>query len=163
MRRALALLAALAMLPLAACGFRPLYAQPGVAPSLAAIDVVAPQGRVGELLRESLDDALGRNLAVPPAYRLDIYYGTSRTGRGLRIDNVVSRYELALEVRYRLVEIATGSAAHTGRVVAEVTFDTVDQPYAGIAAQQDAEVRAAADAARRIQLDLATWLAGRGG
>jgi LPS-assembly lipoprotein len=150
-------------LPLAACGFTPLYAVPGVSPSLAAIDVVAPQGRVGELMRESLDDALGRDLAVPPAYRLDLFYRTDRVGRGLRIDNVVSRYELVLNVEYRLIERAGGRELKRGRIKSEVTYDSIDQPYASIAAQQDAEVRAAADAARRIHLDLASWFAARRG
>lgn len=42
-----------------------------------------------------------------------------------------------------------------------MTYDSADQPYAAIAAQQDGQERAAAEAARKIQLDLATWLAGR--
>ena len=51
----------------------------------------------------------------------------------------------------------------SGHVDSEVTYDSEDQPYAGIAAQQDAEARAAADAAHRIHLELASWLAGRAG
>lgn len=162
MRRALAALALAAALPLAACGFTPLYAQPGVAPGLSAVQVVAPQGRVGELMRESLNDALGRDFAVTPTYRLDLWCRTDRVGRGLRVDNVVSRYELALTVEYHLVERATGAEVKRGRVASEVTFDSVDQPYAAIAAQQDAEERAAVEAARRIRLELASWFAARG-
>ena len=45
-------------LALGGCGFTPLYAAPGVVPKLAAIDVTAPQGRTGFLLREHLDDAI---------------------------------------------------------------------------------------------------------
>jgi LPS-assembly lipoprotein len=85
-------LIALTFLPLAACGFTPLYATPGVAPGLSSIEVEAPKGRVGELLREELDDALARKVGERPAYRLHLTYSTSRVGRGLREDNVVSRY-----------------------------------------------------------------------
>lgn len=159
MKRALI---ALLFLPLAACGFTPLYATSGVAPGLSSIDVIAPKGRVGELLREELDDALARKVGTPPAYRLELAYTTSRTGRGLREDAVVSRYEYGLGVDYRLVD-ASGAAVKSGHVDSEVTYDSEDQPYAGIAAQQDAESRAAADAAHRIQLELASWLAGRTG
>ena len=162
MKRALAAAFAALALPLSACGFTPMYAQPGVAPGLQSIQVVAPQGRVGELLREALNDALGRDHALAPAYRLDLWYRTDRIGRGLRIDNVVSRYELVMTVEYHLVDRATGAELRRGRVKSEVTFDAVDQPYAAISAQQDAEERAAADAARRIRLALAGWLAGRG-
>src|SRR4051812_26673775 len=41
---------------LAGCGFTPLYSAPGVVSNLAAIDVVAPQGRAGFLIRQHLDD-----------------------------------------------------------------------------------------------------------
>jgi LPS-assembly lipoprotein len=41
----------------------------------------------------------------------------------------------------------------------ELTYDSADQPYASIVAQQDAQQRAAQEAARRIQLELAGWLA----
>jgi LPS-assembly lipoprotein len=161
-KRALAALLLALALPLAGCGFTPLYAAPGVTPNLSAIEVIAPQGRVGELLREELNDALGRDLALPPAYRLDLWYRTDRVGRGLRVDNVVSRYELVLQVEYRLIDQATGRELRRRRINSEVTYNSVDQPYAAIAGQQDAEARAAADAARRIQIELASWFAGRG-
>ena len=161
MRRALALAAA--CLTLAGCGFTPLYATPGVTPGLTGIEVGAPKGRVGELLRGELEDALGRNLGSRPTYRLELGYVQARIGRGLREDNTVSRYELELPVDYRLIDAATGGLVKAGHVDAEVTYDSVDAPYAGVAAQQDAEERAAADAARRIHLELAAWLASRAG
>ena len=163
MKRTLAALAIAAALPLGSCGFTPLYAAPGVAAGLSSVDVVAPKGRIGELLREELDDALARQTGARPAYRLELTYTQSRIGRGLREDNVVSRYELGLGVDYRLVDATSGAALKSGHVDSEVTYDSEDQPYAGVAAQQDAEARAAADAARRIHLELASWLAGRAG
>ena len=45
--------------------------------------------------------------------------------------------------------------------VSQVSYDAADAPYAGIAARQDSQQRAAADAARKIQLDLAAWMASR--
>ena len=45
---------------------------------------------------------------------------------------------------------------------AQVTYDSADQPYASITAQQDAQDRAAAECARLIQLELAAWLAAQG-
>lgn len=161
MTRALALAAT--CLILAGCGFTPLYATPGVSAGLSGVQVVAPQGRVGELLRGELEDTMGRDVGSRPLYHLELTYEQARIGRGLRSDNTVSRYELELPVTYRLIETATGGVVKAGRVEAEVTYDSVDAPYASIAAQQDAEARAAADAARRIHLELAAWLAGRAG
>ena len=52
-----------------------------------------------------------------------------------------------------------GALAKRGSVRVELTYDSADQPYASISAQQDAQDRAADEAARRIELELAVWLA----
>lgn len=149
---------------LAGCGFTPLYAQPGVGPGLSAIETVPPEGRTGYLLRESLDDALARDAAIPAAYTLKIDLKQIRTPRGRRVDSAASRYELVLDARWTLTEVATGAVTFTGETSTEVTFDRADQPYASIAGHQDAEQRAAAELARKIQLQLAIWMArGRAG
>ena len=73
-----------------------------------------------------------------------------RTGEGL---------QHVLVAAYTLRSVATGAPAKTGRVRVELTYDSADQPFASVAAQQDAQERAAAEAARRIQLELAAWFA----
>lgn len=153
------LLIGLAALTLSACGFTPLYGVQGLAPTLAAIEVVAPQGRSGFLLREKLDDAFGRGAAAP-TYRLTMTLAENRYPRGVRVDNVANRYELVLVVNYTLTAV-NGGPVKTGRIQSSVTYDAADQPYASIAAEQDGQERAAAEAARQIQLDLAAWLAKR--
>ncbi|MDB5446956.1 MAG: putative secreted (periplasmic) protein [Phenylobacterium sp.] len=142
-----------------ACGFQPLYAQAGVVSNLAAVDVVAPQGRAGFLIREHLDDALARNRDTAPAYRMNLTLHETRYPRGVRIDNVATRYEYVLTANYVLNRLPSGAVAKRGLVRVELTYDSADQPYAAITAQQDAEDRAAEEAARRIQLELAAWLA----
>jgi len=161
MRTALALSLTLAAgsLGLAGCGFTPLYGAPGVTSNLTAIDVVAPEGRTGFLIRQHLDDALARNSAVPAAYRMELGLGESRYPRGIRVDNVATRYEYVLEASYALISTSTNAVAKRGQVRVELTYDSADQPYAAISAQQDAQDRAAAEAARRIQMELAVWLA----
>jgi LPS-assembly lipoprotein len=148
-----------ATLALGGCGFTPLYAQQGVVSNLAAIDVIAPEGRTGFLIRQSLDDAFARNRAGPAAYRMNLSLSEARYPRGIRIDNVATRYEYVLTANYALSNLPSGSLAKRGTVRVELTYDSADQPYASIAAQQDAQQRAAQEAARRIQLELAAWLA----
>jgi LPS-assembly lipoprotein len=148
----------LAAASLSACGFAPLYAQPGVA-QLAGIDVVAPEGRTGYLIRQHLDDALGKDRAGAPLYRMNLQLSEERYPRGVRIDNVATRYEYVLTAYYTLSQLSSGRMAKTGRVRIELTYDSADQPYASIAAQQEAQDRAAEQAAQRIQLELAVWLA----
>lgn len=143
---------------LAACGFTPLYATPGVSAQLSSIDVVAPQGRTGFLLRQSLDDAFGRNPALAPTHRMTLAVNEQKIPRGVRVDNVANRYELVLNVAYTLTP-AGGAPGRTGRISTSVTYDSADQPYASIAAEQDGQERAAAEAARLIHLELASWLA----
>jgi LPS-assembly lipoprotein len=144
---------------LAGCGFAPLYGQPEVMPKLAAIDVEAPQGRTGYLIRQHLDDAFARKQASPAAYHMRLALGEQRFPRGVRVDNVATRYEYVLTATYDLVSLPSGSLAKRGSVRVEITYDSADQPYASVAALLDAQDRAAEEAARRIQLELAAWLA----
>jgi LPS-assembly lipoprotein len=160
MNRSIAAAALLAVsLGLSGCGFTPLYAQPGVTTQLAGVQVIAPEGRTGHLLREHLDDALGRNKGAAPQYRMDLQLSETRYPRGIRVDNVATRYEYVLVAVYTLTAVPSGAPIKRGSARVEVTYDSADQPYASIAAQQDAQDRAAAEAARRIELELAAFLA----
>ena len=142
-----------------ACGFTPLYATPGVAPGLSAIDVEAPEGRTAYLLRERLDDAFARNRSMPAAFRLAFTYVERRDPRGLGRDNSASRYELNLTVDYQLTRVATGEVVKAGQHRVLISYDAVDAPYAGLSAQLDSQERAAAEAARRIRIDIAEYFA----
>lgn len=153
-------LALVSTLALSGCaGFQPLYAQPEVVRNLAAIQVQAPNGRTGYLMRQHLDDSFAKDHGVAPTYTMDLSIGEARYPRGVRIDNVATRYEYVLTASYVLREIKSQAVAKRGQVRVELTYDSADQPYASIAAQQDAQDRAADEAARRIELELAVWLA----
>ena len=153
---------ALSTLALSACaGFTPLYGRPGVEGGLSSIETVASEGRGGYLLREQLDDALAHRQGSPAAYKLMLSVNERRFARGVRLDNTANRYELRMSVNWRLLDAKTSGEVHKGVTEVSVTYDSADQPYAAIAAQNDGQERAAAEVARKIQLDLATWLAGR--
>jgi len=160
MRQLLILAAATATLALGGCaGFQPLYGEPGVVKNLAAIQVQAPQGRTGYLIRQHLDDAFAKDHSAAPAYSMDLNLAEARYPRGVRIDNVATRYEYVLTATYALRALPSKALAKQGQVRVELTYDSADQPYASISAQQDAQDRAAEEAARRIELELAVWLA----
>lgn len=159
MRRLLVLAAAAASLGLGGCGFTPLYAAPGVVSKLASIDVIAPQGRAGFLLRQHLDDAFAKNRGGPAAYAMRLGLSEARYPRGIRTDNVATRYEYVVTADYTLTNLPAGDVAKRGQVKVEITYDSADQPYASITAAQDAQDRAAEEVARRIQLEIAAWLA----
>lgn len=162
-RVALAALGLLCVLPMmSACGFTPLYAQPGVTPAMAAIRVVTPEGRTGHLIGEDLRDDLAVGPRREPLYQLNLAVEEKRYARGLNVQQTATWYELRLDVAYSLLEIATGRTITAGRVPVEISYNAVDDPYAGIVAQQDGQKRAAADASQRIRLKLADYFAGRG-
>jgi LPS-assembly lipoprotein len=161
-RAAAGLAAALTLAPmLAGCGFTPLYAEQGAAAGLTHIDVVAPQGRVGYLLREDLDDDLGLAKGDKPIYRLEMVLDQTRQAHGLTANATAQRYELDMKITYTLTDLSTGKVAHSGEVISDVSYDSADQPYAGIAARQDTQDRLASDAAQKIETELAAWMASR--
>ena len=144
---------------LGGCGFTPLYATPGLSKGLSSVQVVAPDGRVAYLLREALDDDLARDKDATPAWRLTFTVDQTRDPRGLTLNDYAQRYQVGVKVAYTLTNLSTGEVAHTGQVISEVSYDAANDPYAGIAARQDTQQRAAADAARKIEIDLAAWMA----
>ncbi len=158
MSRAPVLIAAAAALALAGCGFTPLYAEPAVAPVLSRVAVSTPDNRTGYLLREHLEDELAADRSQPALARLTTEVEERRTPLGRRIDDTATRYELVLTVRYALTREGLAEPM-TGQVTATTSYAAADQPYAGVVAHQDAEDRAAAEAARLIRLDLSRRLA----
>ncbi len=156
-------LAVLALAALSGCGFTPLYATPGMTPALASIDVVTPvndsgaTSRTGYFLRLKLNDQLGRDPDLPSRYRLTTIVKQSRIAQGARVNNIASRYELDLSVSYVLSDGVTGEVLTRGSTGSKVTYDSSDPPYATVAANQDAETRAAEQAAIYVRLALSHY------
>jgi LPS-assembly lipoprotein len=155
---ALALPAALA---LGGCGFTPLYAVPGVAGGLQHIEVVAPKGRIGYLMRESLDDDFGHAKGEAPLYKLDMVLTEVRQAHGLTANDVAQRYEFDLKVVYTLTDLTAHKDVHTGTIFSNISYDSAAQPYAGIAAAEDVQSRLASDAAQKVEVQVAAWMAGQ--
>jgi LPS-assembly lipoprotein len=166
-------MAALALLatPLAGCGFEPLYATPGMVPSLSAVDVVvdkvrdprnvdALQNRIHFLLGEQLNDELGHKANSPVRYQLLCTTTERRYPRGVRVNNVANRYEINFTVSYTLIAAGATKPLLTGVAPVIVDYDSADPPYAGVAAEQDGESRAANQAAIQIRLALSRYFAG---
>jgi LPS-assembly lipoprotein len=149
--------AMLAGLGLAGCGFTPLYATKGLAGGMSAIEVKVPHGRLAYLLSESLDDDLARDRNKPAVYQLDLTVTSRVFARGLNLDDTAAYYEDHVTIGYRLSDIATGRVLKTGTQPVEVTYAATNIPYAGIAAQEDAQQRAADTAADRIRTDLGIY------
>lgn len=156
--RLLAMVAA--ALALGGCGFTPLYgSEGGVGPALSSVSISAPDGRAAFLVREQLEDALARDRGETAKYRLNFTVEQIRFPRGLRVNNIATGYELDLTVHYSLFDSATGQLVYAGDAPVQVSYNSADAPYAGITAQQNAEERAARQAAVLIRLDLSRYFA----
>ena len=141
------------MLALSACGFTPLYGETAGTASLSRVSVETPDTRLGYRLRERLEDALLFDRSRAAEWRLDVDLDPSRRPLGRRIDDTAARYELTLIGLWTLTPLSGGEAL-TGRETVTVTYAAADQPYAAIAAQEDAEDRAAEALSQRIRLAL---------
>jgi LPS-assembly lipoprotein len=160
MLRKLTLAAALALgaAPLAGCGFTPMYATPAVSPALASVETVLPgTSRTGYLLREQLKQTLARDEDTPAQYRLTLSLSEFRVPRGVRVNNVANRYELNVTAHFTLTDATTAKVLYTGQTAYQVSYDSADPPYAGVAANQDGEERAAEQVAVQIRLALARY------
>lgn len=146
---------------LSGCGFTPLYGQTEAGSALTRIAVSTPDDRLGFRLREQLEDALATDRSAPPRWTLATTVEQQRRPLGRRIDDTAVRYELAVRVAWTLTPLSGGGQSAGGVETVTTTYATTDQPYAAIAAQQDGEERAAAEAARLIRLELLRVLGGR--
>ncbi len=170
MIRALALLSAFA---LAGCGFHPLYGglNAGMQKTLATVDVEPMPDRIGYELRNKMIDLLdGPGSEQGAAYRLKLEL--TQTTQGVALQNaatpgestVITRYNDTLKVTYTLTDMAgkvVTSGIETGLSAYNVLPSSPSANYATLAAQQDADRRAAEDIAERIRLDLNVFFSKR--
>ena len=119
-----------------------------------------PHSRSGYLIRQSIDDELGRSRGEEPRYRVVLDLKETRAPRGVRVNNVAGRYEITLVTTYKLVDAESGYPLTGGGFVTQVSYDSADAPYAGLAASQEGEERAAQQAAVRLRLELSRYIAG---
>ncbi len=65
-------------------------------------------------------------------------------------------------VSYSLIDLQSGKTLTAGQEPVSVSYNAMNDPYAGLVAQQDGQKRAAAEAAQRIRIALASYFAKRG-
>jgi len=157
MTRRRALLLALAA-GLAGCGFRPMLrpGEEGVGEELAAVEVPSLTGRVGYLVRDSLLDQLNPTGApVPHRYQLQVALRRRNSPLAIQLDNTVTRYNLTLVARFSLLDSRSGQILYRATVRRIASYNAIRAPYAELAAELDAERRAA----REVGTDIRTQLA----
>ncbi len=155
-------LAVLSLLPLASCGFAPLYARGTDDPDgdLGSIYVNNMGGRYGQLVRESLQQHL--ELPVSGAnslYTLDVSPGLTSEGIAIQPDNSSTYTRLVGSASWTLktVGIAPRTLA-SGSARTVDGYNNIDQQYfQSTISNETTQARIAANLADTITLELAAW------
>jgi LPS-assembly lipoprotein len=160
MRNLVALAAASVLL--AGCGFTPLYgersvsAAPEVTDAFTQILIRPLPDRQGQRLRQVLREQLQpRGLAGQPAYDLEVHLTNRIEEIGVRLDATSSRANYILTANFYLSEGANRLIGD--RVQAIVSYNILDEQYATVASQADAETRAIRRVGEEIKTRLAVY------
>ncbi|MEI9996170.1 MAG: LPS assembly lipoprotein LptE [Rhizomicrobium sp.] len=159
---------------LAGCGFHPLYGGMNgrMQATLSQIYVEPVSDKIGYELRNRMIDLLdGQGSAQGAAYRLKL--SLTQTSQGIALQSggntsSITRYNDTLKVTYTLTDmsgklitsgIETGLSAYNVLPSGPGLYPNAN--YGTLAAQQDADQRAAEDIAERIRLDLNVYFVRR--
>lgn len=136
-----------ALLPLAACGFTPVYGSGGTG-GVVAIDEI--EGRTGHFLRQELVREVGPGVPGLGAGRLEVRLTESINRLAFAADQAASRSDFVVTASF-VLHGPTDAATLTGQVTDRVSFNFADAAYADIAAQEAAQQRIAGLLARSIR------------
>jgi len=139
-----------ALLCLAGCGFRPLYAGQSMGATVAGQNIIVAEvaGRSGYVLRQSLirDRSTGLpGLEGPSTLRIRLAENVGRAA--LLPDGAVARSFINATGRYTL---ETDNGPIRGEASVQVPFSATNTPYADVSAQTQAAERAMEELSRRI-------------
>jgi LPS-assembly lipoprotein len=151
------------MLPLGACGFRPLYGDNGTTAStvnrLADVDVIAPETVLGRSLKYSLLDSLSSdgNSPTSATYKLTLNPSSYRQDVAIQQDAAVTRANFVLVVPFILTSVADGKTVFKSTARARSSYNRVDSEFANLSAAQDAEKRTAETVAKDIKQQISVF------
>lgn len=154
----------LAAFSLWGCGFAPLYGETdggGVANALRGIEVGRLSGPASA--RRFVGQELGDRLPADSTerrYRLDLTLADSRRAVAVTVSSATTRFDYELKARYALTDLVTGDV-HRATIEAISSYGVVENQYASLVGREDSIRRASVELARKIELDLALYLAGR--
>lgn len=166
-RRALVrVIAILPLLALAACGFRPLYADftggaLGTADERLAMTRVLPlDGREGQQLHNLLRDRVNpAGQPGKPSYLLEIKLESRIDELGIRRDETATRANLILEADFVLRPYRSKDVLVRGRAQSVNSYNILDEFYATSVSERNALSRGLREVADSIRLRLAVYFA----
>lgn len=149
-----AALLALALAPLAACGFTPVYGGQGAAfQNAGPIGIPEIPGRTGHYLRNELVRELGQGVPGFPSGNLEIDLTQGIERLAFAPDQAASRSDYIGTARWQM-KTAAGIVLASGQVSERASFNFADAAYADLAAQTAAQGRLATLLARSIRAEV---------
>jgi len=142
---------ALALLPLSACGFTPVYGSSAEVKDAGPISIVEIRGRTGHFLRQELIRTVGQGLpGVKGQAELEIRLTEGVERLAFTPDQAASRSDYVGSATW-VLRAPTGLPLASGGVVQRASFNFADAAYADLAAQTAAQERLASLLARSIR------------
>lgn len=149
----------------ASCGFTPMHAPSGAAGAFGNMAVeLGPDIRVDDKeaafwVQQRLAERLGSDSSA--AQILEITPTTRRGGIGVSGQDIATRYDLNLSLKYKLTDAKTGEVLDRGTVKSVSTYTATDDPYALIAAEKATTKQLASDTADRLLTRVAGYFASK--
>lgn len=155
-------LVALLLLPLAGCGFHPLYSEREEAidePALAGIKVAPIKDRIGQMLEFALRESFNpRGISVETRYRLVVTLALTRYDLGVQRDASSSRARVDVTAVFTLADANSGKPVYRGTTATTSAFNITDDAYAAQVAEEDARARTVRDLSDEIRTRLSLFL-----
>ena len=151
------------LLPLAGCGFAPLYGQSGSQAVADKLDTVAVQNipeRTGQILRLSLESQLHANGdPTQELYALNVTFSIGLNGIGVQQDTSVTRNRFIANATWSLAPIGNPAApVATGTATTQDAENIIDQQYLAITLESNTVNQQLADEiAAQISAQLAAY------
>lgn len=141
-----ALLAAMATLPLAGCGFQPLYgrarAVTPVGDSLNAVAIATIQDRSGQVLRNLLIDRMHIGGTPPVApYLLSVALRERVIDLGIRKDAVATRGQIRFTASYALTRRVDGASLLSAGARSTASYNILPSEFGTTVTAEDARRR----------------------
>jgi LPS-assembly lipoprotein len=159
-----AVLAGLAALALAGCGFQPLYGGTTaggqrLSEVMAGVEITPIPGRVGQKLRnELIFTNTGGGLAAPSRYRLEIAVKESVVDQLVQITGDATGQVYQLDATFQLIDPNTGKVLLQGKAISRAPYNRFQEIFANVRARYDAENRAARTVSESIKTQVAAFL-----
>ena len=161
-RVAPAVLALLGLLPIAGCGFHPLYAErsdPQMTAQLASIQVAPVPNHIGQYMTNMLnDDFHPRGERAAPKYQLELVPIVISYDKGTRLTGTASRTDQLMIISYRLIRLADNAPVLVRSVTSRTGFDQNDNQYTNVVSKQSNQLRQARDLVEQIEMNVAAYM-----